>query len=104
MIYNVLEKYYKIIIANSIDINFNKELVKLSNDINNIFKNSNTDIKNDLLKKKIVTRTNKLTFVDVLCYVFNYSFIDLSKQSIVSNYNYDNKINVNRTSFYKKEI
>ncbi len=104
MIYNVLEKYYKIIIDNSNDVNFNKELFNLCNDINNIFKNSNTDIKNALLKKKIVTRTNKLTFVNVLCYVFNYSFIDLSKQSVVSNYNYDNKINVNRTSFYKKEL
>ena len=28
----------------------------------------------------------------------------LSNQCVVSNYNFDNKINVNRTSYYKKEI
>ncbi len=78
MIYNVLEKFYKIIITNSININFNKELIKLCNDIDDLFKNANSNIKNSLLKKKIVTRTNKLSFIDVLCYVFNYSFIELS--------------------------
>ncbi len=68
MIYNVLEKFYKIIITNSININFNKELIKLCNDINDLFKNANSNIKNSLLKKKIVTRTNKLSFIDVLCF------------------------------------
>ncbi len=53
MIYNVLEKFYKIIITNSIDMNFNKELIKLCNDINDLFKNANSNIKNSLLKKKL---------------------------------------------------
>jgi hypothetical protein len=36
--------------------------------------------------------------------MFNYSFIDNTKQSVVSDYNFDNNISVNRSSFYKKEL
>ena len=85
MIYYFLDKTYKNIIENNFNINF-------------------INIKNILFKKNIITRTNKLNFIDVLCYVFNYSFIELSKQCIVSNYNFDNNINVNRTSYYKLKI
>jgi hypothetical protein len=69
-----------------------------------LFKDSEFIIKKCLLKNKIKTRTNKLTFIDVLCCVFDYSFINISKQSVISNYNFDNDKQINRTSYYKKEI
>ena len=31
----------------------------------------------------------------ILCYIFNYSFIDSIKQITVSNYNFDNNLNIN---------
>ena len=52
------------------------------------------------LKKKIKTKKGKINFKDILCYLFNYLFIYLfiesSKQYVVSNYNFDNKININK--------
>lgn len=83
---------------------FYNQLKILSNNINLIFKNSNQEIKKILLNKKIRTRDKKITFIDALCYIFNYSFIDSTKQSVVSNYNFDNNISVNRSNFYKKEL
>ena len=71
---------------------FYNQLKILSNNINLIFKNSNQEIKKILLNKKIRTRDKKITFIDALCYIFNYSFIDSTKQSVVSNYNFENKM------------
>ena len=104
MIYNYLSIAFKNIAENFLNVNFVNDLKKLGDDINNLFENADKNIKNILLKKKIKTREGKINFKDVLCYVFNYSFIEPSKQCVVSNYNFDNKINVNRTSYYKKEI
>jgi hypothetical protein len=84
------------------ELNF--KLKKLADDINELFKDSNNIIKNILLKKKIKTRQNKISFIDALCYIFNYSFIDNSKQSVVSSYNFENNKNANRSNYYKKEL
>ena len=104
MIYNYLSKIYENFKGTNCNINFFNDLTKLTNDINDLFKDSDKNIKKSLLNNNIKTRTGKLTYTDVLCYLFNYSFIDSTKQSVVSNYNFDNNIDVNRTSFYKKEL
>lgn len=104
MIYHYSGKIYKKIIYNNINNNFINELNKLSNDLNKLFFNANDLIKKMLNKKKIKTRQSKISFNDILCYIFNYSFINNTKQSVVSDYNFDNNICVNRTSFYKKEL
>jgi len=82
-------------------INSNQDII---NDFDDIFLDSNNIIKNLLEKNNIKTRKNKLTFIDVLCYIFNYSFIDTTKTSVSSNYNFDNDLNIDRTSYYKKEL
>lgn len=84
------------------EIKFTKDLIKLSNELNEIFKNSNKNIKEELFKKKIKTKEGKITFEVVLSYIFNYSFIDTTKQSIVSNYNFNNNNSIDRSTFYKK--
>ena len=104
MIYYFSDQTFKNIVSRNNNIGFIDELNKLSGDINNLFKNGESDIKNMLLKKKIKTRNKKITFINALCYIFNYSFIEPSKQCVVSDYNYDNNMNVNRTSYYKKEL
>ena len=101
MIYD--EKNFKILLSKNNNI-LNDKLKILSNEINELFMNSDTNIKKMLLKKKIKTRHSKISFTDALCYIFNYSFIDYSKQHVVSSYNFENNINVNRTSYYKKEL
>lgn len=101
MIYSI--NFLTIIFNKINEHKFIKDLIKLSNELNEIFKNSNKNIKEELLKKKIKTREGKITFEDVLSYIFNYSFIDTTKQSIVSNYNFNNNNSIDRSTFYKKE-
>ena len=99
MIYKSIQNFIK----SNLVLNFKNELKNLSNNINLIFKNSDEKIKKILLKKKIKTRNKKIKFIDAICYIFNNSFIDSTKQSVVSNYNFENNINVNRSNYYKKE-
>lgn len=104
MIYDYLDKFYVGMIEKFAYLNFIDDLIKLTDDINNLFKDADKNIRKSLLDKNIKTRNTKLNFVDVLCYVFNYSFIDSTKQSVVSDLNFDNENNINRTSYYKKEV
>jgi len=77
----------------------------LSNSLNNIFKTTNHDLKNLLLiNNGIKTRRNKLSFSDVLLYKFLYTYKDISKQFIVSKFNYDNDLSINRTTYHKKDL
>lgn len=82
---------------------FINDLIKLANELNELFFNSDEHIKKELLKKKIKTRNSKISFTDVLTYIFNYSFIDTTKQNIVSEHNFKNNVFIDRTTFYKKE-
>ena len=105
MIYFYLSKFFINFIKNQINKILLKDFLQLSNDINSIFNNVNIDItKLIFYNLKIKNRNNKLTFVDVLNYIFNYSFINTTKQQIVSDYNFINNTNYNRSSFYKKEL
>ena len=104
MIYNFISKIYKKIINTKINKELLKDLDILANEFNKLFFNTDDIITKSLNKKKTITRKRKINFIDVLCYMFNYSFIGNTKQSVISDYNFDNGINVNRTSFYRKEL
>jgi hypothetical protein len=82
----------------------NDNLLKLSDDLNLLFKNADNDIKNILdTEFKIKTRNKKLSFSDALCYYFNYSFIDNTKLEVVSDLNIENDISVHPSNYQKKE-
>jgi len=76
----------------------------LSNSLNDIFKTTNIDIKSLLLKDGIKTRNNKISFSDVLLYKFLYTYKNSSKQFIVSKFNYDNDLSIDRTTYHKKDL
>jgi len=76
----------------------------LSKSLNNIFKNVITEIKNSLFKSGIKTRNNKISFSDVLLYKFLYTYKDNSKQSIISNFNYESNSLIDRTTYHKKDL
>jgi hypothetical protein len=67
--------------------------------LNEIFQ-SITSIHNDTKEKN--TRTKKLTVADAILYQFYYSNIKTTKQSIVSDFNFDNT-SIHRSSIYRKE-
>lgn len=105
MIYFYLSIFFINLIKNQINKILLKDFSQLSNDINSVFNNVNNDITKLIFSTfKIKNRNNKLTFVDVLNYIFNYSFINTTKQQIVSDHNFKNNTNYNRSSFYKKEL
>ena len=82
----------------------NDNLLKLSNDLNLLFKNADGDIKNILdTEFKIKTRNKKISFTDALCYYFNYSFIDNTKLEVVTDLNIENDKSVHPSNYQKKE-
>jgi hypothetical protein len=68
------------------------------NNINNIFK---TTINNIYNETKI--RNKKISISDILLFRFMYSQKNKTKQNIISNINFNNKIVIDRTSFYRKD-
>lgn len=88
-------------IDNIYDEKLMDEFVKLSKELNTLFNKCESEIKNTV--HNIKTRNRKLTFIDALCYYFNYSFIGTTKRDVVSNYNFDNNINVHMSNYQKKE-
>lgn len=93
---------------NKIENIYNQKLkddfIKLSNELNLLFKNSEDIIKKTInCDLKIKTRNRKLSFSDAMCYYFNYSFCNYTKNTIVSDYNFDNKIDVHMSNYQKKE-
>ena len=61
MIYD--EKSFKLLLLKYNNV-LNDKLKILSNEINELFMNSDSNIKNMLLKKKIKTRHSKISFTD----------------------------------------
>jgi len=86
MIYNFLDNVYLNFLKNN-NFNLLNKLDILSRNINLLFKDFSTNIKNILLKK-IKTKNDKILFTNALSYIFNYSFINDSKQTVVSNLNF----------------
>jgi hypothetical protein len=78
------------------------KIYKLSEELNNLFINSDKDIKEILDKKNIKTRYKKLSFNDVLKYKFLYAYKNYTKSQIVANLNFDN-YKANKSNYYKKE-
>jgi hypothetical protein len=106
MIYFYLSIFFINLIKNQFKKILLKDFLQLSNDINSIFNNVNNDITKLIFSTfKIKNRNNKLTFTDVLNYIFDYSFINTTKQQIVSHYNFkNNTIIITGVLFTKKEL
>jgi hypothetical protein len=93
---------------NNIDNIFNDKLLDdfhiFSNQLNKLFSDINQSIYDLIFKiNKIKSRNNKLKFTDVVSYLFNYTFINSTKNDVVSNLNYDNNLNVHYSNYQKKE-
>ncbi len=81
MIYFYLSNFFINLIKNQINKILFKDFLQLSNDINSIFNNVNNDITKLIFSTlKIKNRNNKLSFVDVLDYIFNYSSLFFYKK------------------------
>jgi hypothetical protein len=82
------------------NFNYNNIFIKL----NEIFKNLEVDIKNDIYNiNKIKTRKGKISFTDALINKLKYSELGITKLNLISEYNFNNSSSVSRTTFYEKE-
>ena len=82
------------------NFSYNNIFIKL----NEIFKNLEVDIKNDIYNiNKIKTRKGKISFTDALINKLKYSELGITKLNLISEYNFNNSSSVSRTTFYEKE-
>ena len=82
--------------------NDKERFINIVGKINSIMLKINENVKIELSKENMFIRKSKLTFEDAMIHSFLYSFKDTTKQSITSNYNFNNGIDVTRSSYYKK--
>jgi len=82
---------------------FELNIKNLTNDLNDIFNDSDIKITDMLKKLNVKTRTRKITFSDALIYKFKYSQKYSTQKNIINDYKLDNNILCDNTSFYKKE-
>ena len=82
--------------------NLQDKLKILTLELNNIFANSNLDIKNILDAKNIKTRNNKLSFTDALLYKFLCAYKDNTNTKVVADLNFSDTV-ANKSNYYKKE-
>jgi hypothetical protein len=78
----------------------------VTNILNKIFKNIDTQIRNDILSSYgFKTRNTKLSFVDTLIFSFIYTNNHITKNNIVNDMNalQDKKNKISRTTYYDKE-
>ena len=104
MIYYFLDKTFKNILLQNFNMAFIDELKKLANELNDLFKDADSNIKKMLLKKKLKPDTKKLLLLMLYVIFLIIHLFILVKQTVVSEYNYDNNLEVDRTSYYKKEL
>ena len=84
------------------DNNFN--IYNIITKLNELFKDLEKTIRNDIYNiNKIKTKKGKITFLDALIYKFKYSEPDLTKQKLISDFNFNNNTLISRTTFYEKE-
>ena len=84
------------------DNNFN--IYNIITKLNDLFKDLEKTIRNDIYNiNKIKTKKGKITFLDALIYKFKYSEPDLTKQKLISDFNFNNNTLISRTTFYEKE-
>ena len=79
-----------------------KRFINIVEKINSIMLKINKNVKIELAKENIFIRQSKLTFEDAMIHSFLYTFKDTTKQSITSNYNFNNDMDATRSSYYKK--
>lgn len=85
-------------------MNNNFTFKKVTAELNKIFKNLEAELIEDVEKNlNIKTRKRDISFIDALLYKFNYSIPKETKESIVSSYNYDNKMTLSQPCFEQKE-
>jgi hypothetical protein len=86
----------------AIILNNNINIAILKNDLNNIFRHTNDNIKSMLYQDNIKTRTYKLTFEDVVLYKFLSSYNNTNKFNVASNlsFHYDY---ADSSNYYMKE-
>jgi len=82
---------------------FELNIKNLTNDLNDIFNDSDIKITDMLKKLNIKTRTRKITLSDALIYKFKYAQKHNTQKNIINDYKLDNNILCDNTSFYKKE-
>ena len=78
------------------------EFNKLTDSINNIFKNIDDDTKNLLLLKGIKTRKRNITFSDAMVHSFKYVLENDTKKNITSSLNFKYDMDASRVAFHKK--
>jgi hypothetical protein len=85
------------------DETLNDKINMFVKDMNNLFKDADTEIKDILIKQNKNTRQRILTFRDVLCYKFNYSFKYEKQLNVINEYKINNNVDCHKSAFYRKE-
>ena len=83
--------------------NLNDKINMFVKDMNNLFKDAETEIKDMLIKDNKNTRQRVLSFRDVLCYKFNYSFRYKKQLDVINEYKFNNCVDCHKSAFYRKE-
>ena len=72
--------------------------------LNDFFKDFDKTIRTDIYNiNKIKTKKGKISFLDALVFKFKYSQLGLTKQALISDFNFENETLISRTTFYEKE-
>jgi hypothetical protein len=84
------------------DNNFSSNNVVLK--LNELFKDFEKTIRNDIKNiNKVTTKKGKISFLDALIYKLKYSKKELTKEELISEYNFNNDTFISRTTFHEKE-
>jgi len=78
------------------------KIYKLTKELNNIFADSEMQIKYLLREKNIKTRHKKLSFLDALKYKFLCVYNNETQKEVVANLNFDEH-KANKNNYYNKE-
>lgn len=79
------------------------KIVMFAKDINYLFKDADTEIKDMLIKNNKNTRQRILSFRDALCYNFNYIFKHRNQLDAINEYKFNNNVDCHKSAFYRKE-
>lgn len=84
------------------DNNFSSNNIVIK--LNVLFKDFEKTIRNDIKNiNKVTTKKGKISFLDALIYKLKYSQKELTKEELISEYNFNNDTFISRTTFHEKE-
>ena len=84
------------------DNNFSSNNIVIK--LNELFKDFEKTIRNDIKNiNKVTTKKGKISFLDALIYKLKYSQKELTKEELISEYNFNNDTFISRTTFHEKE-